>query len=328
MGNYSPTGARFLRSYIVKIGSPANPGFVLDSTKTAPRETMNIEFEIKKTHDDKPNEYKLTIFNLGPKTQEYLNTSELNVELYAGYTYESEPQLVATGVIVDVSHDNTTVTKKTEITFYDGWKELRDTIIKISYEKGSSVHSIMRAIASKMNFVVNFSKNCPDKTFKKGFSYTGSPDVALNKLAARAGLTWSIQNGAVYVTKINSNTQKSVVILNSGTGMIGSPVKQKLAKKTIDDDDKSEQTPKKEKKNTITIETKEKERSGWKVTSLLLPTILPADLVIVESDKTACNGTYRVESVVHKGSFDASKPFQTELVITEDEDYTYTYSKI
>lgn len=327
--NIIPDGSRFIRNYMVRIGSEANPGFVIDSRNQSALETLNIEFDIKKTHDEKPNEYKLTLFNLSPKSQEYLNTSELNVELYAGYDYETDPQLIAKGIIVDVSHNNTDVTKKSEITFYDGWKELRDTVIHISYEKGHSVHSIMRGIASTMKMVINFSKNCPDKTFKKGFSYTGSPDGALGKLCAKAGLTWSIQNGAIYVTKINSSTQKAVTILNANSGMIGSPIKQKLAKKTIDDDDNNkEQKPKKERKNTITIETKEKERTGWKVTSLLLPTILPADLVIIESTKTTASGTYRVESVQHKGSMDAGSVFQTELVVAEDEEFTYTYTKI
>lgn len=324
----SANGYRFNRHYIVKIGESDNPsGFIIDSSKYTPDMVPEIEFEVKKDNESNPNETKLVIYGLKPTTRAYLDKQNQNVELYAGYTNEGEPPLIAKGIIVNVQHELENPGCKSTITFFDGWKELKDTVLSISYEKGNTVHTIMKAIANKMGIVMNISKGAKNSTYKSGFSYSGSPAAALSKLCARAGLKWSIQDGALQITNLNSNTQRRAISLNSQSGLIGSPKAVKLANRDIDDDASSNPESKR-KKNTVEIKSTKKERNGWDVKSLIIGYVNPSDLVNVTSTRTSCNGVYRVESLTHKGKYRSTDTWRTEMVIVEDDAFEYSFTPV
>lgn len=318
-------GMRFDRHYILRIGDTATPnGFKIDSSNYPSDMVPQLTFEVKKDTDSNPNETTLVLYNLSADTRAYLDKQNQNAELYAGYVHENEPPLIAKGVVVEVEHDLTSVDSKTTIKVFDGWRELKDTKLSISFEKGSTVQAIIKHIASAMSLPLNISKTCNDSKFKSGFSYSGSPAAALSKLCARAGLKWSIQDGAIQITNLNSNTQRRAITLSYKSGMIGSPKSVKLANRDIDEGDSNPES--KRKKNSVTITSTKKERNGYEVTSLLLGQVNPGDLISVESIKTNCNGVYRVETVKHKGDY--RNNWTTTLTIAEDDMYNYTYTPL
>ena len=317
------------RCYVVQVApskssSSAGQGFKIDSRQFPRTGIPNIQFTCKKDHaNEKPNDYKVTFFNLNSAHQSFLEQANAYIYLYAGY--DKNVSLIAKGWIVDATTDRTTPDVKTVVTFYDGFKELRDTIISISYEKGASVHAIIKALASKLGMVVNISPNAKDAKYKhKGFSFRGRVDEALNKVCTKAQLIWSIQDGNIIVTNVNGNTQNKAYYISASTGMIGSPTRVKLASRKIDDD-----TPEKEEKrskNSIKIETVEAQRHGWQIKCFLNASIKPGDVVVIKSTKTDCNGTYRIEDLTHNGSYYDS--WTTEFVCVEDSSYTYNTTPV
>jgi hypothetical protein len=59
-----------------------------------------------------------------------------------------------------------------------------------------------------------------------------------------------------------------------------------------------------------------KEKDGWKVTSLLIPTILPGDRVKLEGKDTAAQGIFRVDEVSHQGDSHTGD-WQTEMKLVD-----------
>jgi hypothetical protein len=96
---------------------------------------------------------------------------------------------------------------------------------------------------------------------------TGKASDVLDKYLTSAGFTWSIRDGQLQILAKDATTFESVVVLNSASGLIGSPEKGK--------------------EGYITF------------TSLLDGRLNPGSRVIINSLQV--NGVYRIESVNHVG---------------------------
>ena len=84
-----------------------------------------------------------------------------------------------------------------------------------------------------------------------------------------------------------------ILILIDYSGLIGHPEK-------IRDGARDKAVPKNSRRKGRTAQSEP--RDGWKVHSLLLPQINPADIVKIESETV--NDFFRVETVKHSGSLD------------------------
>ena len=123
----------------------------------------------------------------------------------------------------------------------------------------------------------------PNLIYKDGFSFAGKPGKALDIILKRSGFEWVIDNNALIITKIGeAKNDKVVQYLSKETGLLSSPKRfqqKPLAMKRIE-------YPK-------TIKT------GWKFSSLIIPTLSPKNLVQVESEEGS--GIFQLLTVNFKG---------------------------
>lgn len=283
---------------------------------------LQITFEVTREHTPDPNVTRIELYNLSDETRSQIEGYDTYVELYAGYETTGPPSLISSGFVVDSSTERRDAEQVTRIDVYDGWVPLRDTKISVSYKKGASAMQVIKGVASAMKARLSVSKGVTDHVYQSGFSFMGSPHSALTKACAAAGLKWSIQNGAIQITRLLHSTQRRAVVLSPGSGMIGSP--ERIYKSAQEAQPQKSGKKRPQGVQVISTDPEKQKRRGWRVHSLLRAEINPGDLVVIES--MSASGTYVAESVKHSGDYYGDR-WTTEVELFEDQTGTYTYEK-
>ena len=289
--------ALFDRTYRLLVGKAGGKGVEIGPP-------LNIEFEVDKTPKEEPNHSTIKVWNLAKTTRDAICEPDLFCVLYAGYAEQDGPVLLASGHILDAwtYFDGPDVITQLEI--LDGGVEYRDTVVSVGYGAGASAKQIIRDIAKQMGLVLYMADNAPDRTWQHGFSYFGAARTALHKVVHGAGLEWSIQNQTLQVLKKGEVSARAGIVLSSESGLIGYPertregAKEKTDVKTV-------------KGGKKTIEDRQR-RTGWRVTSLLMPQVNPGDRVKLESK--AVQGWFRADTVKHSGDFGGDWFTEMDLV--------------
>lgn len=278
---------------------------------------FQIEFEIDKTHSDRPNEQKVSIYNLSDETIKRMSRVDNLCELYAGYRNDAGALLLAAGSLTHVVTTQSNGDRITHVQFYDGWQELRDTTVSLSYSKGASAHTVIKRVASSMGLPLLIAPGAPNLTWKSGFSYQGTAHGALTKACAAAGLEWSIQNRTIQVTSARGTTQRQAVLISAESGLIGSP--EEAQQSALEKTDKSTGAERRKKaKNTVSVVSTKAPELAYQVKVLLTPQINPSDIVVIKSKFV--NGTFRAKHVKHQGSLYAGE-WCTHLQVIKDDGY-------
>ncbi|WAI85843.1 MULTISPECIES: phage protein [Achromobacter] len=301
--------ARFDRVYRLLVGKTGGQGLEI-----AP--PIRMTFDIAKTAAEEPNDAKITVYNLAAQTRRTLEEPGLRCVLYAGYAEEGGPLLMASGSIVYAytRYDQPNVV--TELTVKDGYIEVRDTAVSIGLGPGARASDIIRDIARQMGLPLLMADDAPDRRWEQGVSFYGAARTALHKVTQGTGLEWSIQNQQLQVVQRLGTTRRQAVVLAVDTGLLGQPERTRAAA--------SEKAKSKAKAPgqdgaaapaaTATPASGQQQRDGWKVKSLLLPTISPGDLVKLESRSVAA--FQRAETVRHTGDSEGGD-WQTELTLLD-----------
>lgn len=275
------------RLFSVAVGEGGQAGVAFDNVR--------CEFRVKKSRDSTANSIEFKVYNLSGATRTKFETVDNRVVLSAGYALTGL-QVLAIGDILKASTDYPSPEIVTSVTAGDGAKSLRGTRISSSYEAGVSAKTIVDQIVEKLGVDgsdINFDLS---GSFRQGWSYVGRAQDALDKLAARFGFSWSIQNNTLQITQKKGVTERPSVLLTPQTGLIGVPYKVEDART---DSDKNREPP------------------GLMVRCLLNPTVLPGDTVEVRSSLVP-SGTYRVNSVEHRGDTHGQE-WVSEIEVVEHE---------
>lgn len=306
--------ARFDRVYRLLVGKDGGQGLEIVPP-------IRITFDIAKTTAEEPNDAKITAYNLAAQTRRTLEEPGLRCVLYAGYAEEGGPLLMASGSIVYAytRYDQPNVV--TELTVKDGYIEVRDTAVSIGLGPGARASDIIRDIARQMGLPLLMADDAPDRRWEQGFSFYGAARTALHKVTQGTGLEWSIQNQQLQVVQRLGTTRRQAVVLAVDTGLLGQPERTRAAA--------SEKAKAKAPgqagaaaaaaapavaAKAATPASGQQQRDGWKVKSLLLPTISPGDLVKLESRSVAA--FQRAETVRHTGDSEGGD-WQTELTLVD-----------
>lgn len=293
--------SRFDRVYRLLVGRAGEQGLEV----TQP---LRITFDLEKDAEEEPNFHTIRVYNLKPDNRKEFERTNLRARLYAGYADENGPLLIAAGAIVDAYtyYDGPDVV--TELRVADGYIEIRDTAVTLGYEAGVSSATILRDVAGQMGLPLLLGEDVPERTWANGFSFYGPARAALHKVVAGAGAEWSIQNQELQIVAKRGTTRRQAFVLAADSGLVGYPERTHANAR-----EKARVTDKDSGKDARLVSARQ-QRHGWRVTSLLLPTINPGDLVKMES--RTVDGFYRVESVRHNGdSFDGD--WQTELELVD-----------
>lgn len=256
-------------------------GTVGNSTLTV--SNSEISFNIVKTPTPESNKATIDIYNLSQKSRDRIRELDQSVTLSAGYTEASGLEVIFVGDISLINHAHARPEVVTRIEANDGEIILRESRLSLSYKEGFSVRQILSDIATKLKVPqkVNLTTmDFTDKTFANGYAFIGQAKEALDTLTKTVGLEWSFQNGELKIQPDGSTDFTRSIVVNSATGLIGSPERlENIGKKSKSD----------------------KVRPGWKVRTLLQPKAEPGGLITLKSNEISDSTEFRIEDVEHKG---------------------------
>lgn len=277
---------------------------------------LRIDFSVEKTSTETLNNSTIEIYNLSPDSQKLIETPNNAVILKAGYKQDTGAKTIFIGIVrrsLTVRNGSDWVTK---LELDDGLIAYRDSKRAFSFPAGVSGLAVLQNVAGSFGLDVRQFPTIQDKTYPAGFSFVGRSREAMAKVCNYLGLEWSIQNQEVQVIKKGGATQRTAILLSEDTGLIGSPA---LEAKTLSDKAAAKEGITVNSAGVIKrrtanadgeVDTK-LEVQGYKVVSLLQPTLEPGALVQLKS-KAIDGQFFKIEKLTHAGSSHGGN-FHTEI---------------
>ena len=245
---------------------------------------LRITFEITKSILSFPNLCKLVIYNPNEDTLSSLQKKFTKIVLNVGY--EGDVRLLFKGEIRNVSQNKNSVDRLITIFAGDGERDWQNATFNRTFTENVTISSAIEDVLKTFKDVtIGSIEGLPQVADKlRGQSLSGSSKDILDGFGDEYGFDWSIQDGEIVITPIDSPIQgDEAVLVNAATGMIGSP--------------------------TVT-------EIGADVMTLLNPRLLPNRAFKIESvnadiqlgnlffrniKKTTAEGTYKIQEVIFKG---------------------------
>lgn len=326
------TSRQWIRQYTLLIGENKQTGLYLtseDVSNDSGISGLRISFEISKDTTNKTNKSKIKIWNLSDKSLDLVEHKDIMIDLAAGYKDDIGAVRIFFGTSVSVSthEDNNGLDVVTEIEAMDGGIQLRDSIISVGAAKGTSTISLIKTCAKKMGLTYNIAGDVQDKPYPTGFSFCNYARYLMDTLCEKLGCSWSVQNGIVQVIckKGTSGWQGST--FNASTGLIGYPERINLSSTTADgksDSSKSENEnkvhdfvetfAKRAKRIADAKASSTNDKKGWKIKTLLAPTVSPGDEIEIQSKMV--EGRFKVDKITHTGDIMGSDWF-SDIEVSE-----------
>lgn len=280
---------------------------------------LRFAFSIQKGSTKSPNKCTLRVWNAAPETRRQIEAIGNVLILKAGYKNDLGAVQIFAGDVTRALTLREGPDLVTELEMQDGLSEFRDTKVSLSFNRGVSAVTVLRDIAGRFGLPV---RPLPDgiaaRQYPSGFAFAGRLREAMDKACNYLGLEWSIQNREVQVIKKGGVFRKQALVLSPDSGMVESPM---LESKTM--------TEKAAAKEGVTAAqpgvraTFERDNdgqmqrvlqvNGYKVRSLLQPTVEPGGYVQIKS-KGIDGQFFRVEEVTHTGDTHGTA-WQSELTL-------------
>ncbi|MEE9374553.1 MAG: hypothetical protein V3V00_15970 [Saprospiraceae bacterium] len=260
-------------------------------------EGFHMSFSITKSDTKEPNTCELNIWNLNVNTRSKLAKLDDFAFVSAGYKKADTTETVFVGNITNVVDRFEPPEIITTISIADGEKVLNSKKVSVSYGKGSKAVQILKDLVSKLGIPLktNLDKLGIKEIFNTGFSHTGQVKTAIKKVSAFAGLDWSIQNGEIKFTLEDKSDGSILISLNSDSGLIGTPERTKI----------------KDNRRKSKVEL-----DGYKIVSLMQPSVEPQGQIEISSFATGSNKIFKILDVQHDAD-NREGNFQTTMIVIE-----------
>ena len=260
---------------------------------------LHIGFQIDKDTTKESNKAKLEIYNLSDATRKKIEVPDTEVEIYAGYEKAGGAILAFKGSVTYGFTRDAGTDCITTLDLADGTKAMRDSYCSLSYAPGTSAKTIIQRCANEMGVPVVYGDDVGElESYQNGYSYIGQADGALTEICNALGLSWSIQNNILNIILAGGTSTNRGLVFSPQSGLVGVP------ERIIQAEYKSNKSnPKKTAKRKAKKE-KPRKKAGWKIQTLLVPSVNPADMVKVESKWIT--GWFRVEKVSHRGDYNGT----------------------
>jgi hypothetical protein len=249
---------------------------------------LNFKFDVKKTITSEMNPGTLSIYNLSPTTRRSIHELSTVCILKVGYADALGPVEIFRGYVSSVSTPREGPDLVTTLELRDGYQELRAAKFSKSYTAGVSIHTMIKDVVKSLKLPESLSVrliNVANKKFTRGVSFNGASKDVLDDLSRVIGVRWSIQSGRLKMLADDQTDDNEAVVISAATGLIGRPIR--LSDVTT------------EKKLTGATTSTDKRQLGWRVESLVQPTIEPGNKVMLKSDEVV--GFFKVVNVNHQG---------------------------
>lgn len=281
-------GFLFDRVYRLVIGQ-SGAGGALEITQ------LRTAFTITKTTKKNPNSSRIQVWNLAKATRERLQKPGTRCELHAGYAEHLGPQLIFKGDVTFAwtKHDGPDIV--TEFDLGDGVAPYRDTMVSLGYDKNVNSQTLLNDLARQMGTPLYLPDEAPSRTWENGISFHGPARSALDRVTRGSGLEWSIQNGLLQVLRAGGATTRGAIVIAADSGMVNSPERQrKGAEEPVQVNTTGSATRPRQRVNSYASEW-----DGWRVNSLLMPTLNPGDRIKLEAREV--EGVMRIRELKHEG---------------------------
>ena len=260
---------------------------------------LHIGFSVDKDTTKESNKAKLEIYNLSDATRKKIEVPDTEVEIYAGYEKAGGAILAFKGSVTYGFTRDAGTDCITTLDLADGTKAMRDSYCSLSYAPGTSAKTIIQRCANEMGVPVVYGDDVGElESYQNGYSYIGQADGALTEICNALGLSWSIQNNILNIILAGGTSTNRGLVFSPQSGRVGVP------ELIIQAEYKSNKSnPKKTAKKKAKKE-KPRKKAGWKIQTLLVPSVNPGDMVKVESKWIT--GWFRVEKVSHRGDYNGT----------------------
>lgn len=203
---------------------------------------LDCSFTIKRTLRGQPNTCDLIVWNMKRDNLAAIrDTSDLFIEVSAGYASNNEPTLLFRGNArreVFVRSDKTE--NVLQVKARDGRRSSRARINR-SYGADVPVRQVLQDLIGDMDIGIGNLDDFLDTpiqatnntSFPHGFVASGQATNIIDRIMRAQGLRWSVQNGNMQVLSQRRSRLVTAKLINSETGLIGSPQRDKLGKVTL-----------------------------------------------------------------------------------------------
>ncbi len=215
------------RQYCLKAGVAGAAGFEVGAPCPPHNDALHISFSLEKTDSATLNTSKISLWNLNQTQLNELARTNCILELCAGYG-TSRP-CIFRGTVSNVVTELDGADRMTEIEAIDGFAEIKDTFVSISYRGKVTAKRLLEDAANQLGLPVVYSASAvrllTQAALPSGYSYVGAAKNVLNTSCNLAKVTWSIQNGTLQVRKVGEPISTRVQVISPSSGLIGIPKK-------------------------------------------------------------------------------------------------------
>ncbi len=200
---------------------------------------LRVAFRVEKSLKPRPNQVELRVWNLSEQSRKDL-IRDVYVAIEAGY--QKDTSVVFVGNLNKVDHLRQGPDWVTAVRVGDGEKEIKKARVNTSFKPGTTPEQIVKTLTNVLTgdfkskgFDVKLAVgNALDKARKgdtegaikqlsQGFVAFGSAFDELVKLGNNLGYDVSIQDKKLTLLAKGETLGKTDVLLNSATGLVGSP---------------------------------------------------------------------------------------------------------
>lgn len=268
---------------------------------------LKINFSIEKDTTKESNKAKLEIYNLSETSRKAIEVADNEVEIYAGY--EDGAVLCFRGTVTYGYTKDSGTECITSLDLADGTVALRDSYCSLSYAPGTSAKTIIQRCATEMGVPVVYGDDVGElENYKNGFSFIGQAPECLTEVCNALGLSWSIQNNILNIILAGGTATNRGLVFSAQSGLVGLP------ERIVQAEYKSNKTTPKRKAKQKAKKEEPRKKAGWRIETLLVPSVNPGDMVKVES--RIITGWFRVEKVRHSGEYNGQR-WNSEMDLIE-----------
>ena len=269
---------------------------------------LRISFSIEKTLTETLNKSTIKIYNLNPTSRKLVETPNNAVVLKAGYKQDKGALTIFVGIVRRSLTSREGPDWVTELELDDGLIAYRDSKLSTSFKPGANAIDVLSQIAGQFGLPVSkFPDSIAGKQYPQGFSFVGRTRDVMTRCCNYLGLEWSIQNQTIQVLRKGGSRERTAIVISAATGMINSPdleaktMSDKLAARQGLTTDSAGVIAKMSDKLTASGKAPKDrlEVQGYRVESLMQPTILPGDVIKLEA--VGVDNWFKVEKVTHQG---------------------------
>lgn len=250
---------------------------------------LHFIFNIEQTSDSTPNKMSIQIYNLSATSRALTERRGATVILEAGYgniltdpiiPTDTKTQIQPTIALIFKGDIGKSKTLKqgpdwvTTIETGDGLDAYQNAKFSGSFGPGTDAGGIMGSVIGATGLGQGDIQTGSGQ-YVNGFSFSGMARDAMDMLTGKTNTEWSIQDGKVQVVPINSATREVGILIDTNSGLVGSP------------------------HMTSFNNPNQPKSSGCEFVSLLQPGLKPGRRVQIKSLKV--NGNFIVRKVKHNG---------------------------